>query len=109
MKKQKTTNWPKPGQPKICPLCGREIPTSQREEHHLVPKLKGGKKTVAMHRICHRTIHALFSESELATRYNSVEALLEHSSVQNFVKWIITKPVNFSDSAKQSNRTRKKS
>ena len=34
-----------------------------------------------LHRICHRQIHALFSETELARQYNTAEALLAHPEV----------------------------
>ena len=89
-----------------CPLCDREIPPAQSDDHHLVPRLKGGKVTTAMHRVCHRQIHALFSEAELAQKYNTVEALLEVPEIQKFVNWVKTKPIEFCDSAKMSNRRR---
>ena len=88
----------------VCPLCGREIPPSQIDAHHLVPKLKGGKETCNLHRICHRQIHALFTETELAQKYNHIEALLSFSEVQKFVQWVKTKPNEFSDSVKMSKR-----
>mgnify|MGYP006203325167 CR=1 FL=1 len=70
-----------------CPLCGRPIPPQQRDAHHLVPKSKGGRGTVDLHRICHRQIHALFTETELARRYATVDALLAHPEVARFVAW----------------------
>jgi len=36
----------------ICPLCTREIPESEMESHHLIPKSKGGRDTEYLHRIC---------------------------------------------------------
>jgi hypothetical protein len=98
--------WYQPPAVEICPLCEREIPASQRDEHHLVPRLKGGKETQHLHRICHRQIHALFSEQELASKYNTVEALLEHPEIQKFVKWVRTKPIDFIECTKLSNRRR---
>ena len=71
-----------------------------------MPKLKGGKQTQYLHRICHRQIHALFSEAELAKQYNTVEALLEHEEIRKFVKWVRTKPNDFIERVKQSNRRR---
>jgi hypothetical protein len=100
------TSWYRTPEVEICPLCAREIPASQRDEHHLVPKLKGGKETQALHRICHRQIHALFSEAELAQKYATIEALLLHPDIQKFVKWIKTKPIDFVDGSKLSNRLR---
>ena len=55
----------------ICPICERPIPPSQKDAHHLVPKSKGGKTTQYLHRICHRQIHALFTETELAIELNN--------------------------------------
>ena len=55
----------------VCPICDRKIPNSQKDAHHLVPKSKGGKTTQYLHRICHRQIHALFSETKLAKELNT--------------------------------------
>lgn len=61
--------WPVVGHLKlICPLCERKISHSQRDAHHLIPKSKGGRQTEYQHRICHRQIHALFTETELAVK-----------------------------------------
>lgn len=90
----------------ICPLCGRSIPLAQRELHHLVPKIKGGKVTQSLHSICHRQIHALFSEAELARRYNTVEALLEHEEIRKFVDWVRKKPDDFNERAHMTRRRR---
>lgn len=78
-----------------CSLCGRAIPPAQRDMHHLIPKMKGGKKTVPMHRICHRQIHALFSETELARQFSTPEALLTSYEIRRFVDWVKTKPDDF--------------
>jgi hypothetical protein len=85
-----------------CPLCARPIPASQRDMHHLVPKSRGGRETALLHRICHRQLHALFSESELANRYNHVEALLAHPEVMRFVQWVKTKPDDFFERTRKS-------
>jgi hypothetical protein len=90
----------------VCPLCGRLIPASERSLHHLVPKTKGGRHTEAMHRICHRQIHALFSEAELADRYPTVEALLSNEAIQTFVRWVRAKPDNFYERTRRIRRTR---
>jgi hypothetical protein len=88
----------------ICPLCERPIPSAQREAHHLVPKSKGGRETKWFHRICHRQIHALFSETELARYYHTAEALLAHADVQVFVQWVKRKPNHFNERTRQHGR-----
>lgn len=104
--REETASWYEEPAPEICPLCGRPIPEDQRDEHHLVPKCRGGRKTQTLHRICHRQIHALFSESELEKRYSTVDALLEHEEIRKFVAWVARKPPGFYDDTKQSNRRR---
>ena len=49
-----------------CPLCQRPLePGPSVDEHHLVPRSEGGKSKALIYRICHRKIHATFSEREL--------------------------------------------
>ena len=90
----------------VCPLCDRVIPNSQRDAHHLVPKSKGCRHTEYLHRICHRQIHALFTETELAKQFNSVEALLAHPDIQRFVAWVKTKPTDLMERTRKSQRLR---
>ena len=90
----------------ICPLCNRAIPKSQRDEHHLIPKSRGGRQTKVLHRICHRQIHALFNETELARRLNSVESLRASEELQPFIKWVRSKPDEFYERTYKSHRLR---
>lgn len=92
--------------PLRCPLCQRLIPPSQKDAHHLVPKCKGGRETEYLHRICHRQIHALLTETELARQYNTVEALLAHPDVARFVAWVQTKDDHFAERTAKSQRLR---
>lgn len=88
----------------ICPLCDRVIPESQRDAHHLVPKSKGGKKTEFLHRICHKQVHALFDETELATKLNNADALRSHPEMQKFIAWVKNKPNDFYEKTRKSAR-----
>lgn len=98
----------------FCALCGRAlVPGPSINEHHLIPRLRGGKKgpTVWLHVICHSKIHSIFTETELARHYNTVEKLLQHDEIQKFVSWISKKDPEFRDSnkeAKSKKRRRKK-
>lgn len=94
--------------PLICPLCNREIPTAQRDAHHLIPKSKGGRETLFLHRICHRQIHALFTEKELANQYSHVEQLLARPEIIDFINWVKTKPGSFTERSRKSQRIRPK-
>ena len=92
----------------VCPLCGREIPPEQRDAHHLVPRSHGGRHTEYLHRICHRQIHALLSEEELAREYNHVEALQAHPGIARFLDWVRTRPPGFAERTRKSARIRRR-
>jgi len=79
----------------ICPICDRPVPPSQQDAHHLVPKSRGGRETRVLHRICHRQIHALFTEAELARKYNTPEALRAHPQMRPFIDWVKGKQSDF--------------
>jgi hypothetical protein len=87
-----------------CPICDRLIPESQKDAHHLIPKSKGGKTTEYLHRICHRQIHALFTETELAMKLNTALALQEHPEMQRFIHWVKSKPNHFYEKSRKSSR-----
>ena len=91
----------------ICPICERNIPNSQKDAHHLIPKSKGGKATQYLHRICHRQIHALFTETELATQLNTAIALKNHPDMEKFIQWVRTKPDSFYERTSKSLRLKK--
>ena len=77
-----------------CWLCSRPM-GDVTEGHHPVPKSRGGKERQPVHPICHRTIHANFTNSDLEKRFASPEALLAHDEIRRFVDWIASKPPNF--------------
>ncbi len=82
------------GEAPCCWLCGR--PLGEVTELHLpVPKNRGGKAKVAVHPMCHRTIHDNFSNAEMERRYNTPDALKEHETIGRFLDWIANKPPDF--------------
>ncbi len=87
-----------------CPLCARELGSARITEHHLVPRRYRGKETRRMHAICHRKIHATFTDQELRDRYHNFERLLEHGDIQTFVTWLRNKPPGFYAPTKLSGR-----
>jgi hypothetical protein len=83
----------------VCPLCLRPIPADAPASlHHLVPKLRGGKRgpTVLLHQICHKEIHATLTEAELARGFNTIDALRTHARIARFVEWVAKRPPGFS-------------
>ena len=67
------------------------------EHHHLVPKSLKGRETVALHAVCHRMVHKIFSEHELLELAGDVHALKEHPEMQSFIRWVRKKPQTFVD------------
>ena len=93
---------PKLAEVAVCALCDRPIPPALRDAHHLVPKSRGGVTTVSMHRACHKQIHALFTETELAKKYASPQALRAHPELARFIHWVKDKPSDFNPPARRS-------
>lgn len=85
-----------------CPLCERILGNKNIDEHHLIPKTFKGTETIFIHKICHRTIHATFTERELEKEFNTIEKLLTHSTIVKFVKWVKTKPPEYYDCTKET-------
>lgn len=78
-----------------CPLCGRPMPDGSWNEHHLVPATFKGRDKVAMHIICHNTLHRTFSEREMEKYYNTIPRLMENEDIQKFVDWVKKKPDDY--------------
>jgi hypothetical protein len=82
------------------------IPGPSVDRHHLVPKTEGGRATVFMHRICHRKIHSVLDERALATAYADPDALRAHPDIAAFVRWVRTKPPEFTKRTAPAKRRR---
>ncbi|MCL6699167.1 HNH endonuclease [Sphingomonas sp. NSE70-1] len=77
-----------------CWLCAR--PLGQRIEwHHPVPKSRGGREKRAIHPICHRTLHARFSNAELERIGDAPGTLRSDEEIARFLIWIANKDPDF--------------
>ncbi|RPF72380.1 HNH endonuclease [Aurantiacibacter spongiae] len=77
-----------------CWLCERAL-GRRVQHHHVVPKAKKGRVTVPVHPICHRTIHAHFTNAELARTQGKRAPLVAQPDVARFLDWIADKPPEF--------------
>lgn len=84
----------------FCWLCTRAM-GDVVEWHHPIPKSRGGKEKQPIHPICHQTIHANFSNSDLEKRYPTADAMLGHEAIKRFVDWIANKPPDFNAPTKK--------
>lgn len=94
-----------------CPLCLRPIPEGVSQSlHHLVPRLKGGRggPVVLLHHICHKEVHARFTEAELARDFATVEALREAERLRPFLDWVARRPPGFLSRVPGGHRRRKR-
>src|SRR3712207_2656515 len=90
--------------PVTCPLCRRPLDGTVTR-HHLYPQQYGRKKghkahaqacpVLTLHKICHRMIHAFFSEKLLAEHLNTIEALRAHPAMQPSLEFNADKPPGF--------------
>ena len=77
-----------------CWLCERPFDTLV-QWHHPVPKAKKGRETVPVHPICHKAIHANFTNGQLARMGSDLAAIRAQADVAKFVEWVKTKPPDF--------------
>ncbi len=75
-------------------------------KRHLLPKSCGGKVKEPIHRICHRKIHATFSERELGKDFSTWTALKQHPEITSFIQWVASKPATFYDNSRKPARRR---
>lgn len=77
-----------------CFLCDRPLGATV-QWHHAVPKSRGGRETVPVHPICHKTIHATLTNKELERGYASAKALRSHPELARFIVWVSGKDPDF--------------
>jgi 5-methylcytosine-specific restriction endonuclease McrA len=92
----------------LCPLCGRPLGTVNIDRHHLVPKSLKGREQFPIHKICHRKIHATFSERELLRAYHTWDALRTHEDIHAFIAWVANKPAGFCTRTFSSNKKKQR-
>jgi len=91
----------------LCPLCHRPmIPGPSLDRHHPVPKSRGGQETVTMHKICHRAIHAMLTERELAEDFTDFDKLRAHATLAQFIAWVRKRPPEYYDRTRWSKERR---
>lgn len=60
-----------------------------------MPKSRGGRDRVAVHPICHRTIHAAFGNADLARIGDDRDRIAADPVIARFLRWIADKPPDF--------------
>lgn len=88
----------------LCELCRRA--DTELTRHHLIPRAQHRKGRIRRNfdkseltgrlallcRACHKYVHTVLSEQQLASEYNTVDQLLSHPEISKFVNWIAKRP-----------------
>ena len=73
-----------------CQLCERSV--AALTVHHLIPKSQAQNSkqipTVSICAACHRQLHPLFSNKQLARELYSLEELKKEPTMRRFLRWI---------------------
>jgi 5-methylcytosine-specific restriction enzyme A len=92
----------------ICELCGRNgVDTTV---HHLLPKEMGGTfgPTANLCIPCHKQIHALYTNEEIAARLTTLRELREDEKLSRFIHWLGKQPPTKLMKIKKSNERKRK-
>ncbi len=81
-----------------CELCERKM--EQLTVHHLIPRQYTKRKkittseTVDICSACHKQIHSLFTNKQLAQELNTINKLKNEPQIEKFLKWIKKQSAN---------------
>jgi 5-methylcytosine-specific restriction enzyme A len=77
---------------------------------HLLPKEMGGNygPTADLCIPCHKQIHALYTNDEIAARLSTIPELREDENLSRFIKWIRKQPPGKIMRIRKSNERRRK-
>lgn len=90
-----------------CELCHRQ--EIMLTKHHLLPREEGGNEEhiAFICEDCHKHIHALYTNKELAIRLDSIEALQQDEKIKKYLKFIRKQPASKKVRTRKSKERRK--
>ncbi|ERN52857.1 HNH endonuclease [Alkalihalophilus marmarensis] len=93
----------------ICELCERD--NVQLTVHHLTPREEGGAhlETALLCIPCHKQIHAIYTNEELAIRLDTIPRLKDDEQIKKYIEWIRKQPSQTLIKTKKSKEKRSKS
>ena len=87
--------------PKLDQAC---LPRSRLAHLNYYPLLVQSHDRLYRHTPYRR--HALFTDTQLAAKFNTAEAILQDPAMQKFIRWVETKPNAFYERVTKSERVR---
>ncbi|WP_139489996.1 HNH endonuclease [Brevibacillus dissolubilis] len=90
-----------------CELCRRD--GVETTVHHLTPKEYGGTfmPTADLCIPCHKQIHAIYTNRQLADGLFTIEALQADEQIDSYLKWIRKQPATTLVRVKKSNERKR--
>ena len=90
-----------------CQLCDRKV--DKLTKHHLLPREEGGNEEHISYICsdCHRQIHALYTNKELAIRLDSIDKLKNDEKIHKYLKFIKKQPASKIATIKKSEHSYK--
>ena len=76
------------GEPTACALCRHQYDRRELTRHHVVPKSRGGTDIELLCPLCHKQVHALFTERELEEHYGTLDKLESAEPLQPFLRFV---------------------
>lgn len=91
-----------------CELCQRKDVTLTK--HHLLPREEGGKEEHISYicEACHKHIHALYTNKELAIRLSTIKDLQSDEQISKYLKFIKKQPASKKVKSYKSRERRKR-
>ncbi|SES26547.1 HNH endonuclease [Salipaludibacillus aurantiacus] len=91
-----------------CEVCTRN--EVELTEHHLIPKEEGGThlQTAMLCKPCHKQIHNLYTNRELAVRLGTVKKLQNDEQLKKFIKFIRKQPSSARVKMRKSNEKKQR-
>ncbi|MGL5346884.1 MAG: hypothetical protein ACRDA3_06010 [Peptostreptococcaceae bacterium] len=90
-----------------CELCERNVVNLTK--HHLLPREEGGKEEHISYLCedCHKQIHALYTNKELAIRLDTIDKLKNDEKITKYIKFIKKQSPSKITKIKKSRNVRK--
>ena len=94
-----------------CIICNRDMYDDgfSIDQHHFLPKSRGGIEKLFIHRCCHQKIHSLWTVKELEKEFSNPDVIKNHEDMQSFLIWIQKKDCLFYQKSISTNKKKKKS
>jgi len=96
------------GSTHVCPLCARACPRTLLTRHHIKTRKIDKHDVELICRDCHKTIHALFDNRQVAREFNSVDALLANADFAKALAFIRKQPPGSSVRVRSARNNRRR-